>query len=222
MKKELSMEQKYEKYTDEELILMLRDGEEKIMEYLLNKYKNLVKAMAGSYFIPGADEQDILQEGMIGLYKAIRDFNGSKETSFLTFAKLCIARNIQTAINKANRKKQDPLNKSLSLDEQDGSTENIQVSALKRLGMDNPEHILIDRENYAMLRSGIEKSLSKTEKEVFLLMLQGMTYQEIAEKIASYPKSIDNAISRIKAKAKQHLSKKTQNPIDKQNKTMVR
>ena len=215
------MDKKYDKYTDEELISILRGGEEAVMEYLLNKYKNLVKSMAGSYFIPGADEQDILQEGMIGLYKAIRDYNPSKDASFVTFAKLCISRNIQTAINRANTKKMDPLNKSLSLDEQENGTENIQVMALKRLGMDNPEHILIDRENYAQLKEGIVNGLSKTECMVFELMLQGLTYQEIARKLKLSAKSVDNAITRIKNKAKNHL-KKPQNAIDKQNKTMVR
>ena len=178
------MSKTYENFTDEELIRKLRGGEEDIMDYLLNKYKNLVKAQAGSYFIPGADEQDILQEGMIGLFKAIRDFEEGKDACFSTFARLCISSNIQTAVNKANRKKQEPLNTSVSLSvgsdgEDGGEVEGLAVAGLRRLGVDNPEHNL---------------------------MLSGLGYKEIATILGKESKSVDNAISRVKTKARKYIA----------------
>lgn len=205
------MSKVYEQYSDEELIRMLRAGSEDIMDYLLNKYKNLVKAQAGSYFIPGADEQDILQEGMIGLFKAVRDFDENKDACFSTFARLCIARNIQSAVNKANRKKQEPLNTSVSLSagadgEDGGEMEGIAVAGLRRLGVDNPEHILIDRENYAQLISSVRGDLSSSEEEVFNLMISGLGYKEIATVLGKESKSVDNAINRVKTKARKYIA----------------
>ena len=205
------MSKTYEQYSDEELIRMLRDGSDDIMDYLLNKYKNLVKSQAGSYFIPGADEQDILQEGMIGLFKAVRDFDENKDACFSTFAKLCISRNIQTAVNKANRKKQEPLNTSLSLNagpdgEVGGEMEVLAVAGLRRLGVDNPEHILIDRENYAQLIQSVRGDLSSSEEEVFNLMITGLGYKEIATVLGKESKSVDNAINRVKTKARKYIA----------------
>lgn len=205
------MSKTYEQYSDEELIRMLRDGSDDIMDYLLNKYKNLVKSQAGSYFIPGADEQDILQEGMIGLFKAVRDFDENKDACFSTFAKLCISRNIQTAVNKANRKKQEPLNTSLSLNagpdgEVGGEMEVLAVAGLRRLGVDNPEHILIDRENYAQLIQSVRGDLSSSEEEVFNLMITGLGYKEIAMVLGKESKSVDNAINRVKTKARKYIA----------------
>ena len=205
------MSKTYEQYSDEELIRMLRGGSDDIMDFLLNKYKNLVKSQAGSYFIPGADEQDILQEGMIGLFKAVRDFDESKDACFSTFAKLCISRNIQTAVNKANRKKQEPLNTSLSLNagpdgEDNGEMEVLAVAGLRRLGVDNPEHILIDRENYAQLIQSVRGDLSSSEEEVFNLMITGLGYKEIATVLGKESKSVDNAINRVKTKARKYIA----------------
>ena len=164
------MKKDYESCTDEELIRLFRDGQEDIMDFLLNKYKNLVKSQASQYFIPGADEQDILQEGMIGLFKAVRDFDEKKDASFATFAKLCISRNIQSAVNKANRKKQEPLNTSVSLNaasENGGNAEleSQAANSLKRLGLDDPERILIDSENYNFLMESIQNDLSQSERQ---------------------------------------------------------
>ena len=205
------MSKTYEQYSDEELIRMLRDGSDDIMDYLLNKYKNLVKSQAGSYFIPGADEQDILQEGMIGLFKAVRDFDENKDACFSTFAKLCVSRNIQTAVNKANRKKQEPLNTSLSLNagpdgEVGGEMEVLAVAGLRRLGVDNPEHILIDRENSAQLIQSVRGDLSSSEEEVFNLMITGLGYKEIAMVLGKESKSVDNAINRVKTKARKYIA----------------
>ena len=204
------MKKDYESFTDEELIRLFRDGQEDIMDFLLNKYKNLVKSQASKYFIPGADEQDILQEGMIGLFKAVRDFDEKKDASFATFAKLCISRNIQSAVNKANRKKQEPLNTSVSLNaasENGGNAEleSQAANSLKRLGLDDPERILIDSENYNFLMESIQNDLSQSEKAVFRLMITGLGYKEIARKLGKESKSVDNAITRIRTKAKKHF-----------------
>ena len=204
------MKKEYEQCTDEELIRLFRNGQDDIMDYLLNKYKNLVKSQAGQYFIPGADEQDILQEGMIGLFKAVRDFDESKDASFGTFAKLCVTRNIQSAVNKANRKKQEPLNTSVSLNaaSENGTASELEsqaVSSLKRLGVDDPEKILIDSENYKFLMESIQNDLSISEKAVFKLMIKGLGYREIAEELGKESKSVDNAITRIRTKAKKHI-----------------
>ena len=205
------MSSKYENYSDEELIEMLRAGQDDIMDYLLNKYKNLVKSQAGSYFIPGADEQDILQEGMIGLFKAVRDFDVAKDASFATFAKICVARNIQTAVNKANRKKQEPLNTFVSLNAPAAGGENqesvaLTPESLRRIGLQNPEDVLIASENNTYLLEAIRKDLSTSEKEVFNLLIMGMGYKEIAKKLGKESKSVDNAITRIRTKARKHIS----------------
>ena len=200
------MGEKYLQFSDEELIRMYREGDVEVMDYLLEKYKNLVKAQAGKFFIKGADEQDVLQEGMIGLFKAVRDFDETKEAMFSTFARICIENNIKTAIEKAGRKKQEMLNNSISLNYEDPNGETTEehtgTEALKRLGLANPEDIFIDRENYHLLKMNIEKTLSKGEKEVFVLLLQGFTYREIARKLGRTPKSVDNSITRIKTKTK--------------------
>ncbi len=204
------MKEKYAELSDEELIRLLRSGQDDIMDYLLNKYKNLVKAQAGCYFIPGADEQDILQEGMIGLFKAVRDFDENKDASFSTFAKLCVSRNIQSAVNKANRKKQEPLNTFVSLSATSSQDENFESQTLsaenlKRLGLYNPEDVLIDSENYRSLLENVRRDLSGSEKEVFNLLIAGLTYREIASALGKESKSVDNAITRIRMKARKHM-----------------
>ena len=197
------MGEKYQSYSDEELIRLYRAGDGEIMDYLLEKYKNLVKAQAGKYFIKGADEQDVLQEGMIGLFKAVRDFDESKHALFSTFARICIENNIKTAIEKAGRKKQEMLNNSYSLNAESPTGEmNEEVAGLRRLGIGDPEEIFIDQENYHQLKKNIEAQLSHAETEVFKLMLQGFTYREIAAKLKRTPKSVDNSITRIKNKAR--------------------
>ncbi len=207
------MKKEYAQYSDEELIRRYRNGQEDIedlMDHFLEKYKNLIKSQANQYFIPGADEQDILQEGMIGLFKAVRDFDEKKDASFSTFAKLCVSRNIQTAVNKANRKKQEPLNTSVSLNAaaEDGGNSELEgqaVNSLKRLGLDDPERILIDSENYKFLMESIQNDLSTSERAVFKLMITGLGYKEIAAVLGKESKSVDNAITRIRTKARKHF-----------------
>ncbi|MBR6093537.1 MAG: sigma-70 family RNA polymerase sigma factor [Lachnospiraceae bacterium] len=197
----------YNNNTDEELILRLRRGEEDIMDYLLNKYKNLVRSQAKSFYLKGADEQDLLQEGMIGLFKAIRDYDEKKDASFATFAKLCVSRNVCSAVERANRKKQEPLNSFVSLEssaEEEGYSEgnNYSEAAMRRLGMDDPEFILIDRESTDRLKSDLIRELSPMERKVFELLLSGFDYVQIAGALNREPKSVDNAITRIRGKAK--------------------
>jgi len=184
---------KYNTMTDEKLIEKLHKGEDDIMDFILDKYKNTVKRKARAMFLIGGDTDDLIQEGMIGLYKAIRDFDVVKEVSFSSFADLCINRQIYTAINNSNRKKHGPLNtyvpfQSLEFDS------NQQYS-------NNPEHILIDRENVSVIEKQLNQELSTFEKQVMVLYVEGIDYLTIAACMNRTPKSIDNAIQRIKTKA---------------------
>ncbi|MCR5784811.1 MAG: sigma-70 family RNA polymerase sigma factor [Eubacterium sp.] len=190
----------YGKYGDEELIEMLREGDEDIMDYLLEKYKLLVRKKANAMYLMGGDTDDLIQEGMIGLYKAIRDYDKSKEAAFSTFAQLCISRQIYNVVEAAGRKKNSPLNNSLSLDIRDepGAFGNEFESLV--IHMANPESVYIDRENVERLEEKIEKTLSSYEKKVIGLYLNGYTYTQIAEILEKEPKSVDNALQRIKAK----------------------
>lgn len=201
---------KYSHMTDEKLIQLLRDGDQEIMDYLLEKYKNLVKKKARAMFLIGGDTDDLIQEGMIGLYKAIRDFNEEKETSFLSFANMCINRQIYSAINASQRKKHYPLNSYISFYDNDMTSSKEYVSALDEVSSDiksNPEDIFIDKENVFRIEEGLEQNLSKFEKQVLRLYIEGNSYIEIAELMEKKPKSIDNAIQRIKSKVNQMRSK---------------
>ena len=190
----------YENCTDEELLLIIKNGDDKALDYLMAKYKNLVKIRARAYFIVGADSEDIVQEGMIGLYKAIRDYKKT-EATFSTFARLCIDRQIITAIKTANRKKHLPLNSYLSLNmliyEENEDT---YIDKLEESDLSNPEKIIIDRENIKILQEKIDKNLSKLEKTVLNLYLRGLNYSSIAKRLDREEKSIDNAIQRIRKK----------------------
>lgn len=191
----------YENYTDEELIHIIKNGDNNAIDYLINKYKNFVKIRARAYFIIGSDTEDIIQEGMIGLYKAIRDYKKS-EASFKTFATICIDRQVMTAIKTANRKKHLPLNSYLSLNmlayEEDNDT--TYIDQLEENKVLNPEEILIDKENVKILQQQINQNLSKFEKQVLILYLKGKSYVNIAKKLQKDEKSIDNAIQRIRKK----------------------
>lgn len=202
---------KYSHMTDEKLIQLLRDGDQEIMDYLLEKYKNLVKKKARAMFLIGGDTDDLIQEGMIGLYKAIRDFNEEKETSFLSFANMCINRQIYSAINASQRKKHYPLNSYISFYDNDMTSSKEYVSALDEVSSDiksNPEDIFIDKENVFRIEEGLEQNLSKFEKQVLRLYIEGNSYMEIAELMEKKPKSIDNAIQRIKSKVNQVRTEK--------------
>ncbi len=191
----------YEKYTDEQLLDIIKNGDDKAIDYLMAKYKNLVKIRARAYFIIGADTEDIIQEGMIGLYKAIRDYKKT-DASFQTFAKVCIDRQVMTAIKTANRKKHLPLNSYLSLNmlayEEDSDT--TYIDKLEESKVLNPEEIVIDKENVKTLQQKINENLSILEKRVLMLYLKGRSYATIAKKLEKDEKAIDNAIQRIRKK----------------------
>lgn len=191
----------YENYTDEEVLDIIKNGDNQAIDYLITKYKNLVKIRARAYFIIGADTEDIIQEGMIGLYKAIRDYKKT-DASFQTFAKICIDRQVMTAIKSANRKKHLPLNSYLSLNmityEED--SDETYTDKLEESKILNPEEIVIDKESVKILQEQINKNLSGLEKQVLKLYLKGKSYGTIAQKLEKDEKSIDNAIQRIRKK----------------------
>ncbi len=185
----------YDKYSDEELIDYLRDGDAKIVDFLVNKYKNLVRMEAGNMFIIGGEKEDLIQEGMIGLFKAVRDFDPGRDSSFLTFARLCVSRQMYTAIQAAGRQKHTPLNTYISIYEDD----------FQKIGGIDPEEAFLDKERVAMLEETFEKQLSSFEKQVLDLKITGLDYQEIAAILGKDSKSTDNALSRIKSKLKKIL-----------------
>lgn len=196
----------YENLPDEEVVGRARAGEHTAVDYLMEKYKNLVRKKARTMFLVGGDTDDLIQEGMIGLYRAIRDYNEEKQASFQTFANLCIVRQIYSAIKASNRQKNIPLNTYISIyatvtDEQ-GNTigENFLLDEIMDLTGESPEDIVIDRENVAHMEKMFKDSLSKLEERVLNLYLSGMTYTQIAELMGRTPKSIDNALQRIKGK----------------------
>lgn len=188
----------YENISDEELIIRFRDGEEKITDYIINKYKNLVRSKAKTMFILGADKDDLIQEGMIGLFKAIRDYDSGRDASFYTFADLCVTRQIYTAIQAAGRQKHAPLNSSVSISLHEDQLNN-KISAN---GGDNPEELMIAEENIRQIEELIDEELSIFEKQVFELSRTGMSYSEIAKILGKDEKSTDNAMQRIKKKMK--------------------
>lgn len=204
------MDKDYKQYSDEELIVRLRDGESSITEYLMNKYKNLVRSKAKSMYILGADSDDLIQEGMIGLFKALRDYDSGRDASFLTFADLCVSRQMYTAVQASRRQKHIPLNTYISLygnvnSDREGEQEEL-VNVLAVHAGQSPEEVVIDRENVIQLEKAIEQELSSFEKQVLDLYLTGMGYQQIAKVLGRDEKSTDNALQRIKTKLKKRLS----------------
>jgi len=199
----------YETSKDEELILRIRDGEEKITDYIMEKYKNLVRSKAGSMYILGADREDLIQEGMIGLFKAIRDYDIGRDASFATFADLCVARQMYTAVQAAGRKKHAPLNSYVSLYAGNGSDKTEEekelLDSLISRDEQNPEELLIDRENVERIEKAIESELSSFERQVLDLYLTGMKYTEIARVLGKDDKSTDNALQRCRSKIRKAL-----------------
>ncbi|MCR5720635.1 MAG: sigma-70 family RNA polymerase sigma factor [Lachnospiraceae bacterium] len=197
---------RYEGLADEELIMRLRNGESEIADYICNKYKNLVRILAGKMFIPGADKDDLIQEGMIGLFKAVRDYDPLKPASFFTFAKLCIDRQMYTAIEAYGRKKNLPLNSYVSIyDSEDNFGEgDINLSGSAKVSS-NPETMILDSENLKTLKSRINNDLSDFENEVLDLYLGGKNYREIAAVLNKNEKSVDNALNRIRNKVRKLL-----------------
>ena len=192
----------YKEFSDEELIIRARDGEEEIIEYLMDKYKNLVRARAKDYYLAGADREDLVQEGMIGLFKAIRDFDITKQASFRGFAEMCVKRQIITAVKTATRQKHMPLNSYVSLSKPVGEeeSEHSLMDMLADRESTDPEEMLLRREKTEALEAEIAQKLSGLEQSVLSLYLGGMNYQEIAVELGRPPKSIDNALQRIKRK----------------------
>jgi len=197
----------YEGMLDEEIVLSARDGNVTSLEYVINKYKNFVRAKARSYFLIGADKEDIVQEGMIGLYKAIRDFRNDKLSSFRAFAELCITRQIITAIKTATRQKHIPLNSYISLNKPiyDEESDRTLLDILTATKITDPEELIISREELVSIESKIGEILSDLELEVLMSYLQGKSYQEIAADLDRHVKSIDNALQRVKRKLEKYL-----------------
>lgn len=200
---------KYEQATDEELIDRLRNGEEVIVDYICDKYKNLVRSKAKSMYILGADSEDLIQEGMIGLFKAVRDYDSGRDASFYTFADLCISRQMYTAVQASRRQKHIPLNTYVSLygnsnGKEDGEEREL-VEALADPAELNPEELFLDKERVAYLETVIENELSSFEKQVLDLYMTGMGYGQIAKVLGRDEKSADNALQRLKSKIKKML-----------------
>ncbi|WP_028777675.1 RNA polymerase sporulation sigma factor SigH [Shimazuella kribbensis] len=203
--KDLDRRVLYHQLGDEELVRDIRVGDQEALEYLIHKYKNFVRAKARSYFLIGADHEDIVQEGMIGLYKAIRDFRGDKLASFKAFAELCITRQIITAIKTATRQKHIPLNSYVSLDKPSHDDSDRTLYDTLTGGRTNPEEIYINREEHSDIEDKISQILSDLERRVLMLYLDGRSYQEIAVDLNRHVKSIDNALQRVKRKLEKYL-----------------
>ncbi len=188
--------------TDEELVALSQKGDESAENEILEKYKDTVVKISRGYFIIGGELEDIIQEGMIGLYKAIKNFSKNKNATFKTFAIMCIKHQIQTAIKKANTKKNLPLSNSVSLQSFSEKSEEDEFLPVNLIFQVSPDEKIINRENYKYLVSAIKKTLSKKEFEVLKYYLRGYTYKEIADFLNLNQKSIDNSLSRIKNKLK--------------------
>ena len=197
----------YGSMTDEEIVLLCHSGDTAAEEYLLNKYKNFVRSKARSYFLIGADHEDIVQEGMIGLYKSIRDYKQEKLSSFRAFAELCITRQIITAIKTATRQKHIPLNSYVSLNKPlyDEESDRTLLDIIMEGSSGNPEDMIINQENLGNIHQKINEVLSGLEQEVLSAYLDGKSYQEIAESLGRHVKSIDNALQRVKRKLEKYL-----------------
>ena len=194
--------ERYEEMTDEQIVQLAQAGEEPALVYLLNKYKNFVRSKARSYFLIGADHEDIVQEGMIGLFKAIRDYREDRLSSFRAFAELCITRQIITAIKTATRQKHIPLNSYVSLNKPiyDEESDRTLLDVITEGYLANPEDVLINREDMSLIEVRIAQSLSPLERQVLAKYLQGKSYQEISRDMKRQIKSIHNALQRVKRK----------------------
>lgn len=197
----------YNAMLDEEVIEDAKMGNNRALEYLINKYRSFVRAKARTYFLIGADREDIIQEGMIGLYKAIRDFREDKLSSFRAFAELCITRQIITAIKTATRQKHIPLNSYVSLNKPifDEESDRTLMDVISEVSVSDPEEMMINREEFTGIEMKMSEILSGLEWKVFSLYLQGKSYQEIAEEMGRHVKSIDNALQRVKRKLEKYL-----------------
>ena len=202
---------KYSNLTDEQIVTEIKQGDEYALSYLLEKYKELVNMKVGKYFMVGAEKEDIMQEGMIGLYKGIKNFDTEKQNSFKTFANVCIERELITAIKTSNRQKHMPLNSYLSLNmaaydnNEDDSVE--LMDTFNSNTIEDPLETVMKKEYYEQIHNNIEKSLSKFEKQVLDRFMKGESYNVIAKRLDSPVKSVDNAIQRIRKKAVKNMFK---------------
>ena len=202
---------KYELLSDEEIVSRIRSGDQPAIDYLMEKYKYLVRNKAKALFLIGGDRDDLIQEGMIGLYKAIRDYQAEKDNSFFNFADLCVSRQIYSAIKASNRKKNIPLNTYISLytpaygENGDSEDREILVDIIHQKNVSNPEELVIDKENTSMIEYELVRRLSDLEKQVLGLYMRDLKYVQIAEVLGREPKTIDNALTRIKMKLNQVL-----------------
>jgi len=205
----------YEVMNDEDIVDLAREGSAVASEYLINKYKNFVRAKARSYFLIGADREDIIQEGMIGLYKAIRDFRSDKLSSFRAFAELCITRQIITAIKTATRQKHIPLNSYVSLNKPiyDEDSDRTLLDVISGSKVSDPEELIISREEFGDIETKMGEILSDLEWRVLMAYLDGKSYQEIANELGRHVKSIDNALQRVKRKLERYLDDREEGPF---------
>lgn len=196
--------------TDEELIENIKNGDENAENELLLRYKDLVVKIARSYFIVGGDIEDLVQEGMIGLYKAIKGYSTHKETTFKTFAVLCIKHQIQTAIKRANTNKNKPLSSAISLQSFShlNDNDNLDFLPVELIFDTTPAEKVIDKENFSNLEKIIKENLTLLELKVLKLYLQGYSYKEISNQLSLSNKTVDNCLSRIKSKLRSKLDKK--------------
>ena len=204
---ESMLDKRFADMADEQVVGLAQQGDSVAVEYLLSKYKNFVRSKARSYFLIGADHEDIVQEGMIGLFKAIRDYQAERLSSFRAFAELCITRQIITAIKTATRQKHVPLNSYVSLNKPiyDEESDRTLMDVIVEGRAQNPEELIIGRENLVSFRDQVDRVLSGLEQDVLNAYLDGKSYQEIADKLGRQCKSIDNALQRVKRKMEKFL-----------------
>lgn len=207
------LEENLDALSDENIISLIQNNDSVAMDYMLNRYKNLVRKKVKALYLIGGDKDDLIQEGMIGLYKAIRHYNADKDNSFFNFADLCISRQIYSAIKASNRKKNLPLNTYVSLyapaysENADTDEKSSLVDLMYENKVSNPEELVIDKESTSMLEYELVRHLSRFEKDVLDLYLEDFSYLQIADKLKKEPKSIDNSLQRIKTKLTQVLKK---------------
>ena len=200
----------YDTIDDEKIVDFVKSGDKCALEYLINKYRNLVNLKVNRYFIIGAEREDIVQEGLIGLFKAIKNFNTAKQNSFKTFASLCIERQLITAIKSSNRQKHMPLNSYLSLnmtafENEDGNNDTQIVDVLENTVIEDPLDTITKKEYFSSVENVIDSSLSDFEKKVLNRYVQGESYVKIAERLDAPVKSVDNAIQRIRKKTAKNI-----------------
>lgn len=200
-------DERFAELTDEQVVTLAQGGDRAAVEYLLYKYKNFVRSKARSYFLIGADHEDIVQEGMIGLFKAVRDYQQEKLSSFRAFAELCVTRQIITAIKTATRQKHVPLNSYVSLNKPiyDEESDRTLMDVIIESRAQSPEELIIGREDMDAIRGRVDQVLSGLEQDVLGAYLDGKSYQEIADKLGRHVKSIDNALQRVKRKLERFM-----------------